>query len=140
MLLLFTKLWRRHRLQYCLSVLLTVLSLGAASDVVAEQMSLTLTEATQRALANSPELEVFQKRYQIIEGMRQTAKLRPAFELGIDVENVAGSGDFSGVDSAELTLSLSSVIELGDKRDSRVARSEERRVGKECRSRWSADH
>jgi cobalt-zinc-cadmium efflux system outer membrane protein len=126
MLLLFTKLWRRHRLQYCLSVLLTVLSLGAASDVVAEQMSLTLTEATQRALANSPELEVFQKRYQIIEGMRQTAKLRPAFELGIDVENVAGSGDFSGVDSAELTLSLSSVIELGDKRDSRVAVADSR--------------
>lgn len=126
MLLLFMKLWRCYRLQHFLSFLLTTSLLGAVSDATAEQVSLTLTEAIQRALANNPEFEVFKKRYQVIESMRETAKLRPAYELGIDIENVAGSGDFSGVDSAELTLSLSSVIELGDKRGSRVAVADSR--------------
>jgi cobalt-zinc-cadmium efflux system outer membrane protein len=77
-------------------------------------------------LANNPELQVFQWRFQAIEGLRQNAELRPAYELGLEAENLAGSGDFAGVDSAELTLSLSSVIELGGKRGSRIAVADSR--------------
>jgi cobalt-zinc-cadmium efflux system outer membrane protein len=77
-------------------------------------------------LANNPELQVFQWRFQALEGLRQNAELRPAYELGLEAENLAGSGDFAGVDSAELTLSLSSVIELGGKRGSRIAVADSR--------------
>ena len=40
--------------------------------------------------------------------------------LHSELENVAGSGDFSGLDNAELTLSFASIIELGDQRESRL--------------------
>ncbi len=81
-----------------------------------DQDSLTLTAATRLVLANNPELQVFRWRSQAIDGMRQTAELRPAYELSVSAENVAGSNDFSGIDNAELTLALSSIIELGGKR------------------------
>ena len=54
-------------------------------------------------------------------GRRQTADLRPGFELSTELENFAGSGTTSGIDEAELTVSLSSVIELGSKRQARLA-------------------
>lgn len=111
--------WRRlQRLSLHVSF---ALLLCAQSGTSAAEESLTLAEATQRTLANNPKLQVFRPRFQALEGQRQTAELKPAFELGLEAENLAGSGDFSGVDRAELTLSLSSVIELGDKRGSRVA-------------------
>lgn len=123
---IFTEQWPRHLLQYVFYFLLGSLSLCAFSAASAAQEPLTLTEATQRALANNPELQVFQWRFQAIEGLRQNAELRPAYELGLEAENLAGSGDFAGVDSAELTLSLSSVIELGGKRGSRIAVADSR--------------
>jgi cobalt-zinc-cadmium efflux system outer membrane protein len=37
------------------------------------------------------------------------------------MENIAGSENFSGIEAAELTIALSSVIELGDQRQARLA-------------------
>ena len=81
--------------------------------------TLTLADATRLVLANNPELQVFRWRSQAIDGKRQTAELRPAYELSAVAENIAGSGDSSGLDNAELTLALSSIIELGGKRSFR---------------------
>lgn len=120
-------LWRLYRLQFALYFLLvSVFAIPAVSAVPASQETLSLTEATQRTLMNNPELQVFRWRFQALEGMRQSADLAPAYELGLEAENIAGSGDFSGTDNAELTLSLSSIIELGGKRDSRVAVADSR--------------
>src|SRR3712207_7954515 len=41
---------------------------------------------------------------------------------------------------ARLPVYLRSLLELADARVGTVSRSEERRVGKECRSRWSPYH
>ena len=46
--------------------------------------------------------------------------------LEAELENVIGSGPFKGVDSAEVTVALSSVIELGDKRSARISVAEAR--------------
>lgn len=120
-------LWRLYRLQFALYFLLvSVFAIPAVFAAPASQETLSLTEATQRTLMNNPELQVFRWRFQALEGMRQSADLAPAYELGLEAENIAGSDDFSGTDSAELTLSLSSIIELGGKRDSRVAVAESR--------------
>jgi cobalt-zinc-cadmium efflux system outer membrane protein len=44
----------------------------------------------------------------------------PNPELAVELENFAGTGELRGIDALETTLSLSQVIELGDKRSRRV--------------------
>lgn len=83
--------------------------------------SLTLQIAVRKTLTQHPQLRVFDWRTKALEGKRQAADLAPAYELGIEAENVLGTGDFAVVDSAEITLAVSSVIELGDKRQARTA-------------------
>jgi cobalt-zinc-cadmium efflux system outer membrane protein len=117
--------WRRSRFHYSLPTLLVSL-LWVQSALSAAEEPLTLSEATQRVLVNHPELQVFQWRSEAIKGMRRSAELKPAYDFGVEAENLAGSGDFSGTASAEFSLSLSSVIELGDKRSSRVALADSR--------------
>src|SRR5690606_6897056 len=82
---------------------------------------LTLSEALSRAMAQNPGLQVFDFRLQGLEGRRVTADQNPALEAGLEVENFLGSDNLRGVDGAEYTLSLSSVLELGDKRQARVS-------------------
>lgn len=118
--------WCRQRLQCSLYFLWITLSASCYASTASAQESLTLAKATQRTLQNNPELQVFQWRFQALEGMRQTAELAPAYEIGVEAENMLGTGDLSGTDNAELTLSLSSIIELGGKRDSRVAVADSR--------------
>ncbi|WP_348680364.1 TolC family protein [Alcanivorax profundi] len=86
----------------------------------AEETSLTLANAVSRTMAQNPSLRVFDLRLQGLEGSRLTANQAPAYEAGLEVENALGSGTLQGVDGAEYTLSLSSVIELGGKRRART--------------------
>src|SRR6187402_471561 len=78
-------------------------------------------EALQNTLENSPQLAVYPYEQRAAEARALQAGLRPNPELEMEVENVAGSGDYSGTQNAEYTLTLSQVIELGDKRQSRQA-------------------
>lgn len=103
----------------CVAVLCVV-------QLASAQEALTLQEAGRRALQQSPELQVFQWRLRGLEGLRQSAALGAGFELGVEADNVLGSGEFSGTDRAEYTLSLSSVIELGGKRGARAAAAHSR--------------
>lgn len=93
--------------------------LASVVHAAAGGASLSLADAIERSLAQNPSLKVFPFRYTALQGQAETARLRPAYELGFDAENVGGTGDFTGVDSAELTIALSSVIEMGDKRSAR---------------------
>ena len=85
------------------------------------QQILTLDKAIERTLAQNPQLHQFTLVRQSILAQRETGELSPGFTLGLDVENAAGSGSMKGMDAAEVTLSLSSVIELGDKRRARIS-------------------
>jgi outer membrane protein, heavy metal efflux system len=89
---------------------------GSASDLPA----LSLAQAIDRALRGNPELRSFAYELRAQDARIGTAGLKPAPELGVQLEDIAGSGDFQGVDGAQATLTLSRVIELGDKRDRRV--------------------
>jgi len=82
--------------------------------------SLTLGAAISRTIQQNPTLKVFEFRDAAMQGQMQSADLKPALELGVETENFAGSNELSGFDSAELTVSLSSVIELGSKREART--------------------
>jgi outer membrane protein, heavy metal efflux system len=82
--------------------------------------SLTLQDAIKATLHNNPQLAGYQFRTQALAGEQQTAALKPQLKISTHLENIAGSGEFKGVDAGELTLSLSSVIELGGQRDARL--------------------
>jgi outer membrane protein, heavy metal efflux system len=81
---------------------------------------LTLRDAITATLRHNPELAGYKFREQALQGERQTAALKPQVNVSTQLENVVGSNAYEGVDSGELTLSLSSVIELGGQRDARL--------------------
>ena len=99
---------------------LLALAFGAALAHAGEK-PLTLSDALSRAMAQNPGLQVFDFRLQSLDGRRITANQNPALEAGLEAENFFGSDDLQGVDEAEYTLSLSSVFELGGKRQARVS-------------------
>lgn len=76
---------------------------------------ITLDQAIKKTLTNNPQLHEFYYREQVLVGESKTAKLTPGYSVDAEVENFLGTGDLSGIQEAEFSLSLSSVIELGDK-------------------------
>src|SRR5437899_891026 len=65
---------------------------------------LTLPQALALALLQNPELRAFAWEVRVAEARTLQAGLRPNPELGLDIENVAGTGAFQGGRSAETTL------------------------------------
>lgn len=106
--------------QFYIYLLCLALGLNVAA-ANAEETSISLAKALSRAMAENPSLKVFDLRIRGLEGNRLSANQAPAYEAGLEVENVLGSGDLRGTDRAEYTLSLSSVIELGGKRRARTS-------------------
>lgn len=85
---------------------------------------ITLAEAIDAALRNNPEL--LASRYELTAAQARIVRAgsRPNPEVGLELENFAGSGAVAGIDALETTLTLSQVIELGEKRTLRRAVAE----------------
>ncbi len=81
---------------------------------------LQLRQALALALEKNPGLRGFAWEVRAAEARTLQASLRPNPELDVEVENLAGSGGFSGTDAAETTITLSQLIELGGKRSKRT--------------------
>jgi outer membrane protein, heavy metal efflux system len=81
---------------------------------------LTLRDAVALALMENPELAPFAWQTRAIEARILQSSLRPNPELGLQVEDIVGTGRFRGVREAQVTLQLSQVIELGGKRAARM--------------------
>lgn len=81
---------------------------------------LTLKLALQKTLSQNPQLHQFNFKKDQLLAHRNFSELKPAYEFGMEVENFAGNGETKSFDSTELTVALSSAIELGDKQHSRV--------------------
>jgi cobalt-zinc-cadmium efflux system outer membrane protein len=88
--------------------------------VKAPEGVLRLPQAQALALMQNPDLAAFAWDVRAGEARTLQAGLRPNPEAGVEVENVAGSGEFRDFDGAEVTLSLSQVIELAGKRRKRA--------------------
>lgn len=86
-----------------------------------QSSSLTLEDAFRLAVKTHPELARFQYRRAVLDAELDEARLRPQLTADAEIENAAGTGAASGLDQAELTLSLSSVLEGGRKRAARMA-------------------
>mgnify|MGYP003663749047 CR=1 FL=1 len=105
-------------LRLTLPIVLTLL-LSSVANAQTPGRTLSLSSALERTLGNNPSLNLYVFRREALEGAAFTANLRPAYEVEFEAENFGGSGETEAFDSAELTLSLSSVLELGDKRGAR---------------------
>ena len=88
----------------------------------------TLDRALDAAGVSSPFLEAADAGVRAASAARTVAGLRPNPEVQVDVENVAGSGPYSGTQNAEITTGLALPIELGGKRSARIAVADSRGV------------
>jgi cobalt-zinc-cadmium efflux system outer membrane protein len=92
---------------------------SSANETNSPPAPLTLRQAASLALENNPALRAHGFDLQAAEGRRIQATARPNPELSLEVEDVLGSGDYSGGRNAQTTLQLSQLIELGGKRGAR---------------------
>lgn len=81
----------------------------------------TLERALALAGGVSPTLAAGSAGVQAATAGRTVAGLRPNPSINVETENVAGSGDYRGLRSAETTAGLALPIELGGKRSARIA-------------------
>ena len=116
--------YRCHKPCAWLAFLLCCLTITANAAYV--DTKLTLNKALTRTLAHNPQLYQYRFTREALNARRQTSALRPAMALELEVENFAGSGSMEGFDSAESSLALSSVIELGGKRQARISYTDAR--------------
>lgn len=101
-----------------LSLLFCINTVNGATEPQSGE-PLTLVMAIKKTLSLNPQLQVFAYRQQALDGLAQTAALSPVMEVGVDLENMLGTGEAQGIGGAELTIALSSVLEMGDKRGAR---------------------
>ncbi|PTB83200.1 TolC family protein [Pseudidiomarina aestuarii] len=101
------------------------------SAVIASE--LTLREALQRSIQSSPSLQKYPYQQRMAEAQKLQASLRPNPTVGVELENINLSGANSGVDAIQATLSFSQLVELGGKREQRLAfaSAQERQINAE---------
>jgi len=83
--------------------------------------SMSLAQALQRALAANPRLTAAERDIGIASDLKVQAGVLPNPDLSFELDNALGSGRFKGLQSAETNLQLSQVVELGGKREARLA-------------------
>lgn len=81
---------------------------------------LTLQHALALTLEKNPTLKSYSYGSRIDEARIIQANLIPNPEFSLEVEDVLGSGKYSGSSNSQSTLQLSQLIELGSKRSARV--------------------
>lgn len=108
--------------KFLVSVCVCALALLVPSSAFAESAAtLSLTRALQRAFANNPRLSGAERDIGIAAGRRLQAGAVPNPEVSFELDNALGTGAYRGTRSAETTLQLSQLVELGGKREARVA-------------------
>ena len=80
---------------------------------------LTLDDAFSRAAASHPDLRLIEAHRNVLAAEQARSAQRPTWVAGASIENAFGTGETSALDSAELTLTLASVLERGGKLDAR---------------------
>lgn len=108
-------MWLRLAAAAALSLALCDVAPAQARNV------LTLEDAFTRVVESHPELRLIRSRGDVLGAELERAALRPPLVAGASIENAFGTGESSGLQQAELTLTLASVLERGGKLDARKA-------------------
>ncbi len=112
-----------HLKQVCaLACLLSMHGVVAAAPAPAAESSgvLTLAQAIEAAISSNPELQAGSYELKAADARVTQARLRPNPEASLEIDGIAGRGIAASPDERQATLSLSQVLELGDKRGRRV--------------------
>lgn len=102
-----------------LLLLLLIAPLANAAEQAKPVQTLGLQQAVSKTLEQNPTLVAFGYQFEAQAGRVQQAGLKPNPELTLAVEDAFGSGELTGMDSAETTLGISWVLE-GQQRRERV--------------------
>jgi len=86
--------------------------------------ALTIDEAVSRARAANPSERAAEASIAAARAGRLQAGLKPNPTISVEGENLAGSGNYSVLEQAEITGSYNQLIERGGKRRARVALAE----------------
>jgi cobalt-zinc-cadmium efflux system outer membrane protein len=97
-----------------------LLILGGTAGGEPAEVGLTLAEALLLAESRHPVLAAAPARRQAAEALVREARLKPAPELSLEVEDVLGTGSFRGLSAAEVTVGVSQLFEAAGLRDARV--------------------
>lgn len=92
-----------------------------ATPLAAQATPLTLAEALGRTAAADPARPALAARLSAAEAGVRQAGVRPNPVVGVDVEDLAGSGPYSLVDRAQATVYYEQTRERGGKRAARMA-------------------
>lgn len=104
----------------CLLVLALAGTCGAVPSGRAAE-PLRLEQAVARAMANNPSLAAESAQLRATQARADREGLPTPYVVSGALENVGGTGALSGIKSAETTLRIGRVIELGGKRAARQA-------------------
>ena len=101
-------------------MLVVMLCALPAFSAFANVKTLTLKQALINTEQQNPLLKRYPYHQKILSALKSQAALSPNPILNIEAENLLGTNDARGVQDAEITLAFSQLIELGDKRQSRI--------------------
>ncbi|MFD1034809.1 TolC family protein [Sphingomonas hankookensis] len=112
-----------HRLIAAFLAVASCASIAQAQSVAPATTSppLTLDRALALAGATAPAIDAASAGIRSAEAGRTVAGYRPNPTIVAETENIAGSGQYRGLRSAETTAGLALPIELGGKRSARIA-------------------
>lgn len=96
-------------------------ALGLSAGVAVAEPAPPFSDLLRQAQATAPRLAEARAEIARAEGLAQQARVRPNPTVGLEVENFAFSGPYSGISQAETTASISQPFELGGKRSARVS-------------------
>lgn len=104
--------------RFCARAVFGVAALLGAGAAGAQP--LTLAEALRRAGEQSPAIAAAQASVEAAAARARQAGLRTNPELNVELENFAGSGELSGFQSTETTVSVNQRLDLGGRRRART--------------------
>jgi cobalt-zinc-cadmium efflux system outer membrane protein len=109
----------RRRPRYAVGCALVAIAASLASPVWADPAPTYAQLLAQ--LGQAPATLEARANYDAAEARVRQARVRPNPVLGFDVENAYGSGPYSGLNNADMTLAISQDLELWGRRPTRVA-------------------
>ena len=93
--------------------------LPVVSKTIVISEPVTFERAFQLALQHSPRGSLLEALQEFADGQVEDAGYKPNPTVGVEIENVLGTGKFEGFGGYEVTLGISQLIERGEKRNRR---------------------
>lgn len=110
-----------HQFKGALRIACAWLVLTIPAGAAERSRPISLPQALQRALAANPRLTAAERDVGVAGGLRIQSGALPNPEASFELDNALGSGPYRATRSAETNLQLSQLVELGGKREARIA-------------------